>query len=318
MGFSLKKVFKSIAPIINPIGYFSTKGAIGAASGGIPGAIDAVTGKPVPATDFGYRDPTTGRPINPEFDLSSGAGKPSTIKVGGVTMDRPSFSDVLSGLTPAERFEAGNVNLDASRAATERALGEIGPTEGLRPEFQEILDRIEANRGEDVRAAGSAAQALAVRRGVQGSTIEQAGVAEATTGANRTARDLEVNVLNRNVELNQLNRTQRAQLLSSQAGIEAAAAQLEFSGGLEVKSLFTQMDQRNKELIAQLKSDELATVRNLIENNRDREVQMYLGEKGIAIQRENIAASREAAKAQQKTDLISSVISGGALAIAPF
>jgi hypothetical protein len=227
------------------------------------------------------------------------------------------FQDVLSPIQqgPAP-IQVGQIDLNRSRELTQQALGEIGPTTGIRPEFQDILAGIEMDTAKQADQAASRAQALAVRRGVEGSTIEQFGVQEGAGAAEEAGRRLSQEVKFQNVQLNQLNSQQRATLLSTQAGLEAAAAQIEFQGGQEAKTLFATLDQNNRALMATLSSDELASVRNLIESNKDRELQKYLGERGISVSQDNVNAAREDSKRRERGNIISTAIA--APAMAPF
>ncbi len=176
-------------------------------------------------------------------------------------------------------------------------LAELAPSTELRPETLRILEQIRAESDISREKGVSLARATAEKGGITGSSIEQFGVGQAIGETERARLAAENPILQQNLEHEQNLQVLRAEGL--------------FGIG--------QMEQSNAHAVAQLTSDELASIRNLQEAGKDRELQKYLGERGIQVSRENIAAAERNSRRQRDASIISSVITGGATAaIFPF
>lgn len=155
-----------------------------------------------------------------------------------------------------------------------QGLGVSSFSGGIRPETQSILDMIRKRQLEDEARAVSGAQALAGRRGIAGSSTEQFGTAQAAGEVAKSARDAEAQVLLNNLNQDNAFRELQARALFERAGQEGTLTQ-----------------------------DEINSLRSL-----------ELGREGLGVARENIAASRDAAKREGKNDLLGNIISG----VAPY
>jgi len=160
------------------------------------------------------------------------------------------------------------------------------PTTGtLSPEIQGALDLISTQQREAEARAASNAQALAGRRGLAGSSIEQFGVAQGTAEASKPFLE------------------QRTKLLLDQAARDQQS-----------QDLFAQLQNQRDIAAANLTSDEVASLRNIELANQQLALERALGERALQIQQENIGISAELARKQAETELLGSGIS----ALAPF
>lgn len=188
------------------------------------------------------------------------------------------------------------------RDTLERALGQISPESAISPAVQQALDVIR-ERTERARERGiSEAQALAAKRGLTGSSIEQFGVAEASEAAERVGREAETSILMDEVSQRRQLASQRAKGLFGRAAQEAELTSqlrgIEFQAGAAAANLTSQLDLNSRIRMAELTSDELASIRAMIDKGQDRELQRYLGERGIAVAMQNINLARQNAKSQ--------------------
>lgn len=186
-------------------------------------------------------------------------------------MPPKSASDIPFTLGGADRFNQGQDILK--------------PSQGLSPEIQQTLDIIRQNQDYAAQQGMSAAQALAVRRGIGGSSVEQFGVQSANDAASRAAGDQVSKVL-----LQQVQNAHDNQL--KQADAYFARAQQEGT----------------------LTSDEIASQRNILLYQQQLELQKMLGTQANDIARENIGVSKDIANSEQRNNLINTGIG----AVAPF
>lgn len=159
------------------------------------------------------------------------------------------------------------------------------------PETQQLL-RNNSSQGDLLyNKLTSTAQALAGRRGLSGSSIEQFGVGQAGLNAGQATIDAQNQIL-----LQASQRQQAARQLAAQALFGQAGANLSGEYGLANTG-------------AQLTSDEVASMRNL-----------FLGNKGIELGKENIAqAERDSKRSNNPLNLlIGGATTGATAAIAPF
>jgi hypothetical protein len=144
------------------------------------------------------------------------------------------------------------------------------------PALQAVLDRIKQSTSEGMTEGTSMAQALASRRGLAGSSIEQFGTSQAVLAAQKAARDAETSVYLKG-----------------------------FDSDLQKQMLAAQLKNSNGQLASNLTSDELASLRNADFSQRQIDLQKYLGDQGIALGRENIQASSDIANKQAQYGMIS-------------
>jgi hypothetical protein len=159
------------------------------------------------------------------------------------------------------------------------------------PETKQLLENVDLQGKRAFDTLTSRAQALAGRRGLTGSSIEQFGVGEAGLNATRATLDARNQIL-----LQATQRQQAARDLAVQALFGQAGAGLAGEYGLAQTG-------------AQLTSDEIASLRNL-----------RLGEQGIQLGRENISqAERANRRANNPLNLLIGGIGAGLpAAIGPF
>ena len=158
----------------------------------------------------------------------------------------------------------------------ERGLTALDTGEdGIDPVTQRILSLIDERTATARTRASSEAQALAGRRGLAGSSIEQFGVQEGITGAERLGAEEVQNVLQQNIQNQLALRTAQAQgLFGFGAGEQRIGAEFGL-GQLDAET-------RARLQAGQLTSDELASIRNIQENNMNRALQERLGAAGIS------------------------------------
>lgn len=155
-----------------------------------------------------------------------------------------------------------------------------GSGENIDPVTQRILDLIDKRTAEAGTKAGSEASALASRRGLPGSSIEQFGVQQGIEGANRVGNEATTAVLQ--------------QFLTNRKDAELATMDAEL---------------RRRLALGQLTSDEVASLRNQFAYQQGLELQKQLGEAGIALGRENIGAQQDIAQKEARNSLIGAGIS---------
>jgi len=197
-------------------------------------------------------------------------------KIYGAGAASPTFQDVLAKIEGA--------GIKSARAG----LAELETIEGIRPETQKILDEIREQSEVGMKMGISTARALAEKRGIEGSSIEQFGVQSAVKQSEQVRQAAELPVLQQELGFNEELTKLRAHGL--------------FGIG--------EMERSNAVAAAQLTSDELATIRNLMENDKNRELQKYLGERGIAVSMANASAAASAARDQAKQNLLGQVLGG--------
>lgn len=234
----------------------------------------------------------------PGFNLTRGAGGIQTevrgtpvTQFGRPITEAPMFADVLSQLyNPVEDPDlSGAGQRLAGRDLFERGLGNLNMGGGISPEIQGVMDRIAQLRASAEGSAASRAQALATKRGIGGSSIEQFGVGSAVSEAGRPFLEQEANTL-----LAEAQRQQQLRDLSSRALFERGG--LEATTSADLASSMAQLDLARRSQVASLTSDELASLRNLQEAGQNRALQEKLGILGVNAQYANISAQQDANK----------------------
>ena len=240
-------------------------------------------------------------------------GLPQFNQFGATT---PNFNDILKNLqkpinvAPLPTMAAPGA---AGSELFERGITELGPRTGLRPEAQTALDIISERTARARRAGVSGASALAARRGLAGSTIEQFGVSEAGAAAERAGREAEIPILLENVRQQEAARQLRSQHLAERAKQleqltstqEISRLQMEANRGNKQAEI--ELNQRMTE--AKLVSDEIASQRNIDFQLEQLEIQRIIGERGLAASQANIEAARQIARQESKDQLLGNVIS---------
>lgn len=196
----------------------------------------------------------------------------------------PNLKDILAPFNrPVEGSESFQRGLDISK-----------PYEGISPETQKILNIIKQNQMRSQQEGIAAAKSNAIRRGITGSSTEQFGISQAVKSASESGQNAETNVLLENLRRQQALKDLQAQALFGRSAAEASIGESRSSN------------------IANLTSDELASLRNLRESASARELQRYLGERGISIQAETAQLQRQSQKeANNPLNLILGGIGGG-------
>lgn len=158
----------------------------------------------------------------------------------------------------------------------------LAPTaSGITPQTQTILDYIQ-KQGDYKRAQAVAeAQALAAKRGVQGSSTEQFGTQEAGRQAEQLTLDAQTQALMQNATFQNANQNTAA------------------------KGYFDLTQQQG-----QLNSDEVASLRNMDYSQRYLEIQKLLGEQGISASRDAANRAADAADNASRDNLIGNIVGG--------
>lgn len=204
---------------------------------------------------------------------------------------KPQFQDTLYPLS--NEFKIGNRGADFF----ERGIQSTQPSGGISPETQRILDIIKQNQAKTQTEGISAARANALRRGIGGSSTEMFGINQAVESAARSGQEQEVQVLLANLQREQTLKDLQSRALFERAGTESSL------GAQESQFNFERLKQ-----ISGLTSDEVASLRNLSESQKARDLQKYLGERGIAVQSE--AANLQADAARRASSPMNLILGG--------
>ncbi len=217
--------------------------------------------------------------FNPSVDaaLAARAGTPGA----SVISPNPTYQDIMARLD--RPYAGGDTFQKGINATTPTAPGILDPG------YQKTLDQIRSNAEFYGKRAGSNAQALAVRRGGAGSSVEQFGVQTALDNVNRTAADQEAQIYLENVKRQQAQQDATANAYFGRAQQEGGYGQATGIAG------------------AQLTSDEVASNRNALFQQQQLELQRILGQQGIDLGYANVGASRDIAKQQGQYDLYGSL-----------
>lgn len=246
----------------------------------------------------------------PGFSLTRGDGGIQTsvqgtpvTQFGRPITEAPIFADVLSQLyNPISAPDLSNAGRTvAGRDMLERGLATLNAGGGTSPEIQAVMDRIASLRSTAEGSAASRAQALATKRGIGGSSIEQFGVGSAVSEAGRPYTEQEANVLLQEAARQSQLRDKAADALFGRANTEATTS-------ASLATSFGEMDATRRGLIASMTSDELASLRNLDEAGQNRALQEKLGILGINAQ---IEANETAADASKKANNPFNIVLGG-------
>lgn len=201
----------------------------------------------------------------------------------------PTFQDIMSRLNPT--FGGGDTFAKGVTSAT--------PSTGVSPELQTVLDNIRSNRDYNANAGTSEASALASRRGLAGSSVEQFGVDTAENNADRTAGDQSSTVL-----LADAQRKQQLQDLLTQGYFTRAGQEGQAGTTLSTTG-------------ANLTSDEIASLRNMQFQQQQLQLQQQLGQQGIDVANRNIDASKDIANQNGRNQLIGAGLTGVLPSILP-
>lgn len=185
----------------------------------------------------------------------------------------PNYKDPYTGATPA--------NFDQIRANLGQPINMTPSLQSSSGDYQTILDNL-AKSNETIRQRNmSEASALASRRGLAGSSIEQFGVRQASKSADED-------------------------LLNSQSNILLQKQQQQDS----LQQLGMNLNNSRDMQMGQLTSDEIASLRNSDFSRQYAQIQKQLGEQGLDVQRQNISAQQDIARQQAQNQLISAGLGG--------
>lgn len=267
----------------------------------------------------------------PGFQLQQGPGSiQSSVQGTPITQwgrpigQDPTFNDVLSPI-----YRGPTVNAPANLPGVETLPGNdlfqqgLGLTQqdySMSPETLQIQQAI-LTQGARARAQAVAdQQALSAQYGRGGSSTEAFGVAQAGTLADEaTQKNLTA------LSLQNLQRQQAAKDLATKGLFERAGYQTQLGSQQNVSQQGNQYglteaqlqaDNQRLMMAANLTSDEVASLRNLSEADKNRVLQERLGVLGIntaswTSQAEQNTA-KDIARGNQKSQIVSSIIGGGA------
>jgi len=249
-----------------------------------------------------------GRPVAPFIDARTGgdifpdkAPAPTTDTFDAIR-DRLNQPNQIAPLPSIP--EAGKLAL----AEFEKGVSAISPDAGVRPEIQQALDVLRQNAERTKATNISQAEALAGRRGLQGSSIEQFGVAEAGAASDLATRTSESELLLKNID---------AQRFEAQAFFDRANRIDQIGSNQEIARLQAEANRGNRQAELELQrrlaeaglsADELNTQRNIDLQLQQLEVERILGERALAINEENIRQAEEIARRMSRDQLITNII----------
>lgn len=160
------------------------------------------------------------------------------------------------------------------------------PSSSISPQFQTILDSIQKQQDYANVAGTSAAQSLAAKRGLAGSSIEQFGTDQAIAQNSMAAQNAIQSTLSQNAQQQSQMQQLQAQGYFNRANTEATTgAQLGTAQG-------------------QLTSDEIASQRNLQLAQQQMALQQSLGQQGLGIQNANIDLAKHTADQNSRNALL--------------
>lgn len=197
----------------------------------------------------------------------------------------PNFQDIYGSLNNPNRQIGGNANF-------EKGIQAAQPYSGISPETQHILDMIRQNQNYSQGQGVAQAQSLAAKRGITGSSTEQFGTQEAIGQASRAAQDAQANVLLENLKRNQSLQDLQAQGYFNRANQEGQV-------GAQINNS-----------LANLTSDEIASLRNMSFQDRSLALQQLLGQQGIDVAQQNINAQKDINKNNSEMNLIGQIGQG--------
>lgn len=212
----------------------------------------------------------------------------------------PTFQDVMASLNKPYTYSVQPSAGAGGDSLFNRGIQMSTPAGGVDPALQEVLNRIKANTADAASRGASTASALAVRRGLPGSSIEQFGVQTAMGEAEKAGRDAEAQVY-----LQDAIRRFQLQDLQSKAFFDRS--NLEYSGAGDVaKSIFDAEQNRNL-ATANLTSDEIASQRNIAAMLMQQQLEAMLGQQQIDLGYANIGAQADINKQNARAGLINSI-----------
>ncbi len=230
----------------------------------------------------------------PGVNMYRGGGGIQTTLAGGVPITQfgrpinedPRFADVIAPLY--ERINTPDVwgGIDPTMVGRDTfglGIGTLGlGRPGMSPELQRTMDIINQLQNTATNRAASTAQALASRRGLAGSSVEQFGVGSAAAEAQRPFTEQQANVLLSEAQRQQQLRDLQARAFFDRSSLENQAnlQRAQIQAGLEGQ--FGGFDLQRRRDISSLTSDELASLRNLGEAGANRALQLELGNQNIA------------------------------------
>ena len=227
----------------------------------------------------------------------------------------PDFNAITERLSaPVKIADLPTLNAPgmAGNALFERGVT-ASASRGIRPETQRVLDILAERSKEAERRASSEAIALAGRRGLPGSSIEQFGVQTGIGEARKGFESQEANVLLENARQNEA-----AQTLANTAMFERANALEQLTSSQEIARLQAEANKGNQEAALELErrlseanfySQEIASQRNIDLQLQSMRAQQILGEQGLAMTAENIRMAEEMARRESRDSLVGNLIS---------
>jgi hypothetical protein len=348
------------------------------------GSAPSLSSGPMPfgagGATFGNIQSTLNQPVN--LDQLPGIRDPRIDAMNPISRNFQNY------FAPVQRARDPSINPMAALDPTlrggstfQQGVDVLSPDAIFSPGTQRILDLLK-QQGQDTRDSGiSAAQALAVRRGLSGSTQEQFGVQRAGAEADKATIDAQTNVLLQNLQRQnevknliaqgyfnradqegnvgaqydltqfsteaqrrnllaqltsqndlqfmsetdrqnalraQLEQSTAAQEFTTEADRRKILAQLQSQGDianqgnqLQRTTSQNQLDLTRRTNLANLTSDELASVRNYQFGQQNLDLQRQLGDQQLQVARDNISSAERIADKQAKYGLYGAV--GGAL-----
>lgn len=202
--------------------------------------------------------------------------------------NKPQFNDILNRLNkPADITQ---------NSAFQQGITASTPSTGISPQTQQILDIIKKQQMQSQNEGIAAAQSLAAKRGITGSSTEQFGTQQAIEQAQKTGQDATTAALT-----NDLNQNMDLKKLQIQGLFQGAGLQLNADTDLQ-------------KLAATLTSDQIASLNNMDFQNRSLALQQLLGQQGIQVAQDNINAQKDIAQRNSEYGLAGSVLG----AVTPF
>lgn len=232
--------------------------------------------------------PPAGSPVapikTPDVSAFTAPTAPATSTTTTPNPNSPTFQDILNRLNKPADLSSSPLFQQAITAST--------PSGGISPQTQNILDVIKKQQQQSQAEGIAAAQSLAAKRGITGSSTEQFGTQQAIELAQRTGQDATTAALT-----NDLNQQNALKMTQVQGLFQGAGLQLQSN------------DDLNK-LAATLTSDQIASLNNMDFQNRSLALQQLLGQQGIQAANANIAAQKDISKQNSQYGLAGSILQG--------
>lgn len=173
----------------------------------------------------------------------------------------------------------------STQGVFQQGVNAAAPSQGISPQYQTILDSIQKQQDYANSVSAANASSLAAKRGLSGSSTEQFGVQQGLAQNSLVAQNAIQSTLGQNAQ-------QQTQLQALQAQLYGNRANQ----------------------LAGLNSDELTSLRNSDYSQQYLQLQQSLGQQGLNIQQQNIAANQKIAQQNAQNSLLQS----GATLAAPY